>query len=88
MADPVILDLPADTWTVVATNKTSGLIHVKQSQSNVKFWQTYRATGGTAPTDLSDAILMNTPKEEISASTGIDVYVYPEGGTAKLRVDL
>lgn len=87
MADPVIVACPADTWTKVATNQTSGFVHIKTGY-NRDWNQTYRDTGGSAPTDLSDAVKFLKPTEVINASAGIDVYVMPVGGAGSVRVDL
>lgn len=87
MANPVIIDCPADTWTKVATAVTSGLVHIFVGEK-LKWLQTYRLTGEAAPTDKSDAIALVEPTDTISASSAIDVYVYPNGGAGKVRVDL
>lgn len=87
MADPVIKDIPSGAWTLVAENVTSGFLHIIETQV-LKLWQTYRTTGGTAPTDLAEAIQFKGETEEISAGSAIDVYIYAEGGTAQLRVDV
>ena len=90
MADnPVIVALPADTWTKVATDKTVGTIY-KRSLSPHLYKQTIRKTGDPAPTDDSDAALIfGTCLESIiSSDAGIDVYIKPVGHAGEVRVDL
>jgi hypothetical protein len=87
MANPTIIDCPADQWTKVATNVTAGLIHIFQGEK-LKWLQAYRLTGEAAPTDRSDAVPLVEPTDNISASAAIDVYVYPNGADGKVRVDL
>jgi hypothetical protein len=89
MANPLYpVTVNADAWTKVATNVTSGLIHKKKT--NIQYWQTYRLTGGAAPTEKNEAVLMfadNSLVERISSSSPIDIYVWvDEPGV--LRIDL
>ena len=86
MADPVIVACPAGEWTEVATNTTTGVIHIK-STAPKNYNQTYRDTGEAAPTDLTDAIPFDTPLQ-ISAAAAIDVYIWPTGAAGSVRVDL
>ena len=85
MSDPVIVACPANEWTKVATNKTSGVVHIKDDTPSA-YYQTYRDTTGTAPTDLTEAIPINKSLQ-ISAAAGIDVYVWPVGVAGSVRVD-
>lgn len=89
MADPVIVACPKDVWTKVATNQTTGMIHILKTDSNSYAW-TYRDTGEAAPalpTTKPEAVPFN-PALQISASAGIDVYVMPSGEDGSVRVDL
>ena len=86
MADPVIVPCPAGAWTKVTTNVTAGIVHILKTDPD-KYLQTYRDTGGAAPTDLSEAVPFDTPLQ-ISAAAGIDVYVQPIGAAGSVRVDL
>ncbi len=89
MADPLLVDCPKDVFTKVATDVTSGLVHKISTDPN-KYLQTYRMTGGTAPTEKDEAVPMfiGTDTEQISSSAGIDVYVWPIGKDGLVRVDL
>ena len=86
MADPAIKACPADQWTKVATNVTTGIIHITETAPNV-YLQTYRDTGEAAPTDKDDAVPFDTPLL-ISSSAGIDVYIQPVSKAGEVRVDL
>ena len=86
MADPDVQSLPKDTWTKVATNVTTGFIHIINIKPGV-YMQTYRDTGGSAPTLKTEGVPMKRT-EPISNTTGIDVYVYPIAKAGLIRVDL
>ena len=86
MADPAVVACPKDVWTKVATNVTSGAVHVLDTAPNV-YKQTYRDTGGAAPSDDTDAVNLIRPTDIISASSGIDVYIKPVGVAGSVRVD-
>lgn len=86
MADPLIVACPLGAWTKVATNVTTGVIHILNDEPS-KYLQTYRATGGGAPSNLGDAVPFDTPLQ-ISAAAGIDVYIQPLGEAGSVRVDL
>ena len=78
MANPVKVNIPADTWTLVAENVDTGLINIKQWQP-ARYWQTYVANGDPAPTgsyDIDEATESFSNELEISSSAPIDVYLY------------
>jgi hypothetical protein len=89
MADPALVSLPADTWTIVATNVTSGQIKKMDSKPNL-YLETYRMTGNDGPVGISEGALMfmGGNSETISASAGIDVYVMSVGNDGTVRVDV
>ena len=86
MSDPVITPCPANKWTKVATNVTSGIVHIMSTDPS-EYVQTYRDTGGSVPTTLADGVSFETPLL-ISALAGIDVYIRPSGRAGSVRVDL
>jgi len=86
MADPVLVPCPADQWTKVATAVTIGQIW--KQRTDLEYWQTYRATGGAAPSDLTDAQAWVGQSAKISAPSAIDVYIYPKKKAGSVRVDL
>jgi hypothetical protein len=93
MTDPAVTAIPINVWTKIATNVTSGQVWPlgRNQTTKVKYVQTYRDTGGAAPTngDLSEAVDLPYDGLPISASAGIDVYVAVTGTVAgSVRVDL
>lgn len=89
MADPAITAIPKDVWTKVATNVTTGMIHILNVDPN-NYLYTYRDTGGGAPANPTtdpEAVPFN-PALQISAAAGIDVYVMTRGVNGSVRVDL
>lgn len=89
MANPAIVSCPKDTWTLVAQNTTFGAIY--NMTPNVKFMQTYRMTGESAPANGDDAVpAFLYPYEPlgISAPAAIDVYLKAIGEDGSVRVDL
>lgn len=86
MADPAIVACTKDAWTKVATNVTAGQIWIKNTGPHYR--QTYVMTGNPAPTDLSKAVNFDGLNMGISASAGIDVYLYASGEAGSVRVDL
>ena len=86
MADPVITACPVDVWTKVATNVTTGFVHILKTDPD-RYLQTYRDTGAAAPANNDGAVPFDTPLP-ISASAGIDVYIQPVGKLGSVRVDL
>lgn len=89
MADPAVITCTADTWVVVATAVKSGEIH-RLSELPSKYLQTYRDTGGAAPTDDTDAaeVFWGSTSATISNTVDIDVYVKAIGKAGKVRVDI
>lgn len=92
MANPVITAVPANAWTKVATNVLAGQIHRISNAPNV-YLQTYRLTGGGAPTLKSEGVIAfqrGDITEQISASAAIDVYMWADGGggAGSVRVDV
>jgi len=86
MADPVIEACPAGEWTAVATNQTTGVIHILKTDPD-KYLQTYRDTGEAAPTLIGEGVPFEGSLQ-ISAAAGIDVYIWPIGKAGNVRVDL
>ncbi len=85
MANPVIVPCPEGAWTKVATNVTTGTVHII-NESPDKYTHTYRDTTAAAPTTQAEAIPFNVSLE-IQNSTGIDVYIWPLGAAGEVRVD-
>jgi len=88
MANPIFVDCVKNTWTKVATNVITGLIH-KVDLTPYEYLQTYRDTGDPAPALKSDGVpaFENKRSEVISSVAGIDVYLYPIIDNGRVRVD-
>ena len=88
MANPVFVDCPADQWTKVATNVTTG--QVWRSNLSPVYLMTYRMTTLAAPTDQDEGVQVFTDNNSIpiSATSGIDVYVWPIDRAGRVRVDI
>jgi len=87
MANPQLLTLTADAWNKVAQSVTGGQIHIITSIPTAYF-TFYKVAGDAAPVGLNIGEQRLFDSEDISSISAIDVYVYPVGGTGKLRVDL
>lgn len=87
MANPIVISIPANQWTIVATGVTIGQIEYFSPESK-NVLVTHRDTGDPEPTDLNDASLLPRGATPISDSMPIDVWVYCTNGTASLKVSL
>lgn len=90
MADPVSETLVENEWKKVATNVTSGLVHALGNPGD--YFQTYRDTGGSAPSNsesnrVLEGVQFEGKTEQIVSAVGIDVYIYCSK-TGRVRVDL
>jgi hypothetical protein len=91
MATPTFVDLPADTWTKIATNVTTGQVHLVDTSPNVIRSTYIQPTGGAEPADnpaLGVPVFEDGNTEPISFSSGADVYLRPEGEASRVRVDI
>lgn len=87
MANPDVQTLTADVWTKVAQAVTGGQIH-KITSTPTSYFTFYKVSGAAAPVGLNIGEQRLEDSQDISSMTQIDVYVYPLGGTGKIRVDL
>ena len=85
MSNPAIVVCPVNAWTKVATNVAAGVVYRITGR---KLYQTYRVSGGAAPTDLTEAVDLVTPADAIESSQGIDVYIYSKDEAGSVRVDV
>ncbi len=92
MAAPVIVACPDGQWTRVLQNVTAGKVHIKTLMTSdgtkVKYYQTYRDTGGAAPAGMSEAVPMIIMSSPVQAAAPVDVYVMARGGIGSVRADL
>jgi len=84
MANPVMVNVPANAWTKVATNVTSGVIY---NISNLPLFQTYRMTGDPAPTSREEGVDIGDGEAEILSGDGIDIYLW-SNSEGKIRLDI
>lgn len=85
MANPALIDTPADQWTKVADSVTSGIVWIKNT--SVEYLQTYRVAADPVPTSRDEGVPLNDAAV-ISDLAAIDVYVYAIGGDGRVRVDI
>ena len=86
MADPVLIVCNKDAWTKVATAVRNGNIHI--DKSTVSYLQTYRDTGGAAPSGRDEGVRIPIGGAAIASKNDIDVYIYAQKEDGKVRVDL
>ena len=91
MSTPVFVDLPADTWTKVATGITGGQVHLVDNGPNVIRSTYIQPTTDPAPADnpaLGVPVFENVTTEIMSFDSAADVYLRPEGEASRVRVDV
>ena len=91
MATPTFIALPADTWTKIATNITTGQVHLVDNGPNVIRSTYIQPTGAAAPANdpaLGVPAFEGVTTESMQFSAGADVYLRPEGEASRVRVDV
>lgn len=94
MANPVFIDCPVGTWTEIASNVTYGVVNIVKDGTS--YLQTYRMTGDDPPLLRSDGVRAFDPSDpdlkdrqlHISNPEPIDVYIWAESLSGRVRVDL
>lgn len=86
LANPVMVDIPKDTWVLVAENVSNAIIRKGASPKSAYFW-TYRTTGDPAPVDEDDAIAWRTDSLSFEVEEPGDIYVKTHGGNGRVRVE-
>lgn len=87
MANPVIVAVPKDVWTKVATSVQRGQISIIGNQPS-QFLSTYRTAGDLPPVSKDEGIAFSRKSVEIRSKTFIDVYIRPEVKDGTIRVDV
>ena len=87
MADPVIINIPVGTWTLVATGVKTGAISIL-NPTNGKWYWTQRDTTNPAPTTELPEVKLQFQTNGIESTVAIDVYVYVKGTAGRVRVIL
>ena len=88
MANPVFVTCAKDAWTKVATNVQTGFVHMVLGANG--YLQAYVDTTDPAPTLETQGVVAfeNSGTEAISATAGIDIYIWAHDKAGKVRVDL
>lgn len=86
MANPAITSVPQGAWTKVMDNVLTG--HIYPTNNDYAIYHTYRETGGTAPTNPEEGVLLESSGLAVSRVAGVDVYLYSYLGNTKVRVDV
>lgn len=84
MANPAVVDCPANVWTKVATNVTAIRLRLMLTRPALYSF-TYVDTTGAGPSDLSQAVPVTG--ESLTFAAAADVYIYPHGAAGRVRVD-
>ena len=85
---PTFVNIPADTWTLVADAVLSGLVHIKKPNTD-GYMHYYKKDGEAVPTADDDTL--GIPFEGtafISTDEAIDVYIWSWTVAGRVRVDL
>lgn len=87
MATPVIIDCPANTWTLVATGNN---FQIHQKLTGPLYLWTYRDESDPAPTDKAEGVQMfiESISETFIYEADIDLYVWSDGKAGKVRRDV
>lgn len=88
MPNPVIVQCPADTWTLIGSDVRGTLLHRIGSQATNYVW-TYREVGDDPPTtaDEGKSLFDKDDNFELPKSKGFDFYVYPHKKAGSVRLD-
>ena len=93
MPTPTFIDLPADTWTKIATDISVGQVHLVDTTAYVIRSTYVQPSGGTAPANdqaLGVPAFQDGTTERMASNSGssMDVYLRPEGVDSQVRVDI
>ena len=92
MADPSIKACAINVWTKVATSVAAGVVHIITTAGSkgesLVYLQTYRATGGAAPTLRTEGVPLTELSTPIQAAANIDVYIMATGAAGSIRIDV
>jgi len=93
MATPTFIDLPADTWTKIATDIAVGQVHLVDTAANLIRSTYVQPSGGSAPADdqaLGVPAFQDGTTERMASNSGstMDVYLRPESVASRVRVDI
>lgn len=89
MANPSVVSIPAETWTLLASTVQMGTIKILNFDAGYHF--TYRTAGDSAPVagDEEDVQRCDEPRAQIEAEFDIDVYAWcPAGDDGLVEVSV
>ena len=86
MAGSTEVACTAGQWTKVATNITKAAVHIVDQIAQRWLFCT-QATGGAAPTLITEGIVFSGNREYFDVAAGIDVYVWPSTTNGSVRTD-
>lgn len=88
MANPVMIDIPVDTWVKVADSVKSATIH-KQIKSRVAYFHNYRDEDDPAPVvGGDDEIYWGTNTLTFNTTIDSDFYILCRGKAGRVRVEI
>lgn len=87
---PTFVDIPKDTWTLVANAVTDGVVHLKIPNGRHGYMHYYKKDGEAPPTATDDTlgIYFDGNSAIIAADSAIDVYIFSRYQAGRVRVDL
>ena len=93
MGTPVFINLPADTWTKIASDVSVGQVHLVDTAANLIRSTYVQPTGTAAPADnaeLGVPAFQDGTVEKMASGSGssMDVYLRPKGVASRVRVDI
>jgi len=86
MANPDTITCTADTWTLVAEDVQSCIIH-KIGTSPATYKQTYRVANDSAPSDDTDAAAWLGQSLVVNFDYDVDIYIKAVTYDGDVRID-
>jgi hypothetical protein len=86
---PSFVNIPADTWTLVANAVLAGVVHLKTPHFHT-YLHYYKVDGEAPPTSTDDTLgIPFVGRSAVIASDAeIDVYIFSRKVAGRVRVDL
>lgn len=87
MNNPILVDLPKDTWAKVAEAVTIGQVSIVDSKPSQVLY-TYRLTGDPVPDGVAEGVPLTRTTTKIINNVPIDVYLRAQNMNGTARVDI
>ena len=86
---PTFVNIPADTWTLVADAVLAGVVHIKEPHLE-GYMHYYKVDGEGAPSASDDTLGIPFVGDSavIASDAAIDVYIFSRRNAGRVRVDL